>query len=46
MATSALQVLLTGEVLDEDSEITLGQLCHSGLGAAEAVEVLVVDSPR
>jgi chaperone modulatory protein CbpM len=34
-------VLLTGEVLDEDSEITLVQLCRSCSVTAETVEALV-----
>ena len=41
MAKSALEVLLTGEVLDEDSEITLIQLCHTCSVSAETVEALV-----
>jgi chaperone modulatory protein CbpM len=41
MATSAMQVVLTGEALDEDSEITLLQLCHSCSVTAETVEALV-----
>ena len=41
MATSAMQVLLTGEVLDEDSEITLLQLCRSCSVTAETIEALV-----
>jgi chaperone modulatory protein CbpM len=41
MATSSLQVVLTGEVLDEDSEITLVQLCRSCSVTAETVESLV-----
>jgi len=41
MATSARQVLLTGEVLDECSEITLLQLCRSCSVSAETVEALV-----
>jgi chaperone modulatory protein CbpM len=41
MARSSLQVVLTGEVLDEDSEITLVQLCRSCSVTAETVEALV-----
>jgi chaperone modulatory protein CbpM len=41
MATSEMRVLLTGEVLDEDSEITLVQLCRSCSVSAETIEALV-----
>ena len=41
MATSSLQVVLTGEVLDEDSKITLHQLCRRCSVTAETVESLV-----
>lgn len=41
MATSALAVLLTGEVLDDHSQVTLIQLCRTFSIAAETVEELV-----
>lgn len=41
MAKTELKLVLTGEVLDEDSEITLVQLCRTCAVGAETIESFV-----